>query len=174
MMSQYLESQRVLKIICHNRYGPVRGSERHKHTHTRERRHGATLPKLDWNYISHNSYSCIHKHQRETTIYSQTQMHKNGHIHVGTWKDKTFFLRRAYMPLKYRNWYRSVDLLCMYTVGRRKLSKEWREHHTQAHTARPEGIQTRERWAIIWCHQAVGYIYVQMMWVCVHLIQVYV
>lgn len=74
-------------------------------------------------------------------------MHKNRHIHSGTWTDKATLSTRK--PQKYRNLLSNMNPLCMYTVGFRKLRGEWRNithaniGYTCTHTARPEGIQTR-------------------------------
>lgn len=125
--SQYLESQRVLKIICHKHGRPVRGSERHK-----QRRHITATPNIGRNDISHNSSSCIHKHQSALLSAAKHRCMKMGTHTVGHGEIKHLSDTRR-KRLKYRDSHRNVNLVCMYTVGCRKLPecKNITHKHTQ-------------------------------------------
>lgn len=74
-------------------------------------------------------------------------MHKNRHIHSGTWTDKATL--STWKPQKYRNLLSNMNPLCMYTVGFRKLWREWRNithaniGNTCTHTSKTGGNRNK-------------------------------
>lgn len=144
---------------------------REAQTHTRGS--DDATPNIGRNYISHNSCSCIHKHQKQTRICGQTQMHKYGHRHSGTLGHKTS-PRRADRCGTENSQVKKTWTRCACTQWDvRKLWKEWQnitQTYTRTYTADRREYKLRERWGIVWRCQAAGLVLVETRCICVHLI----
>lgn len=156
----------------------VRGSERHKRTRTHTRGSDAAPPNIGRNYISHNSYSCIHKHQKQTRICGQTQMHKYGHRHSGTRGHKTSRRHADHCSTENSQGQKSEPavhvhsgMLANYEKNGRtshKHTQTWT--HTHIYTTDRREYKLRERWGVVWCCQAAGHVHIVTRCICVHLI----